>query len=103
MAAYRKKLPELHTQMETLLDEQEVFFQKLKDFAWLLFLKPIICAKINSKYIYPSSNENDEFWGKGQVDPEKDRLGFSKDSRYKVPATSWIQGAWTSLEGTGRA
>ena len=33
MAAYRKKLPELHTQMETLLDEQEVFFQKLKDFA----------------------------------------------------------------------
>jgi len=33
MAAYRKKSPELYSQMETLLDEQEVIFQKLKDFA----------------------------------------------------------------------
>ena len=33
MATYRKKSPELYSQMETLLDEQEVIFQKLKDFA----------------------------------------------------------------------
>ena len=33
MAAYRKKSPELYSQMETLLDEQEVIFQKLNDFA----------------------------------------------------------------------
>jgi hypothetical protein len=33
MTAYRKKSPELYSQMETLLDEQEVIFQKLKDFA----------------------------------------------------------------------
>lgn len=33
MVAYRKKSPELYSQMETLLDEQEVIFQKLKDFA----------------------------------------------------------------------
>jgi hypothetical protein len=32
MAAYRKKSPELYAQMEILLDEQEVIFQKLKDF-----------------------------------------------------------------------
>ena len=30
MAAYRKKSPELYFQMETLLDKQEVIFQKLE-------------------------------------------------------------------------